>query len=596
MLLALSPIYALGAAYLSLKSAVEGFDRAERSLRSGAGDVEGLLTGAVASAERGAQLTDDPLVKAVAFVTTTGDDLDAAHALAEIAGDATEVGLDVWRSLNDAGHALYREGRIDFDAARSLDADLATYADNIATLQTRVQANGPGDLSFVREAYERASKRLATAGSALDTARSALAMLPKLFAENGERRYLIAFQTPSEARGGGGLPGVFIVLRARDGAFELGEIRANEPLNEALDDKKIDAPRWYERLYGDLTALTDVRQVNLSPSFPATSAVLLDMYRTAYGDRLDGIVAMDPFVLGALTRPLGPLKAPGWNVTIKRSNARRLLLHDIYLRFPQRLEKKQNLYSGRLVDQVWRRISDGDFELATIGAALAESAAGQHLKMFATDDSVQSVLRELGIAGDPRTGEGHVQSFFHNNFAGNKIDYFIEREQEVTIALDESGSAAVGTVVTIRNNAPVNPVSLLNRPVRRRFPVGLARMSNHFLVPPGADVTRTEQGGTRTRYFGGQDSGFPIRWTSSSIQAGDEMTFAIEYTIPDAVIDGRFRFTLWPQVLPFPDRFRIEVTSAGEVRDHTFKDEDDGALVTTGVLKTPKTFELEFEN
>ncbi len=592
-MLALSPIYALGAAYVSLQSAVDGFDRAERSLRSGTGDVETLLTDAIGSAQRGAELMKDPLVTALATVTTTKDDLDAAHALALIAEDATEFGLDVWRLLNEAGPRLYKNGKIDFDVARSLDGDLAGLAGEIATLQDRVAASGPGSLSIVRDAYERAAKRLVTAESALETARRALAMLPKLFAEDGERRYLIAFLSPSEARGGGGLPGVFIVLRARDGAFELGEIRANEPLNEALDDKRISAPKWYEHLYGDLTALEDVRQVNLSPSFPATSSVLLDMYRTAYGKQLDGVVAMDPFVLGNLTKPLGSLEAEGWDVTIKPSNARRLLLHDIYVEFPQELEKEQNIYSGRLVDEVWRRISEGDFELASIAAALAESAAGQHLKVYATDRSVETVLRDLGIAGDPRSAGANVHEFFHNNFAGNKIDYFLHREHDVTISLDESGTAHVTAEVTIRNDAPLTPVNVLNRPVRSHLPVGLARMSNHFLLPRDAEVTRTEQAGSRVRFFGGEDSGYPIRWTSSSVSADSEETFAIEYSIPDAVVDGRFEFTLWPQVLPFPDRFHIELIAPGEVRDHTFQDADDGTFTSTGTLKTPKTFEVE---
>ena len=595
MLIVLAPIYAVGAAYFNLRNAVSAFDRAETALRTGRGDVEGLMDEAVGSAERGAELMSDPLVHALATITTTGNDLDAALRLADVAGDSSSLGLDVYRTLNEIGPRLYSNGRIDFDVVDELDDQLGSYDNEIAALLSRLGAGAPGTSSFVQDAYDRAAKRLSSGRKALDTARAALAVLPRLFGEATERRYLIAFLGPSEARGGGGIPGVFSVLRVRDGAFELTEISANEPLNRRLGNKTIDAPRWFEHLYGDLTALDDVRQVNLSPSFPATSAVLLDMYRVAYGEKLDGVIAMDPIVLGNLTRPLGSLQASGWDVKIGAGNARRLLMRDIYLQFPHRREKAQNVYLGRLVDQAWGRVSKGDFELATMGAALASSAASQHLKMFSTEPVVQSVLRELGMAGDPRRSAPNVQLFFHNNFAGNKIDYFIDRDQNVTITVDEDGTAHVATEVTMTNDAPLEPVNVLNRPLLENLPVGLARMTTHFMLPRGADVTRVEANGNRAVFYKGQDAGFPVRWASKSLPSGVDVTYRIEYRIPNAIVDDTFRFTLWPQALPFPDRFSIELTAAGEIVEHNFGQANGSTLTSTGTLREPRTFEVELE-
>lgn len=593
MLVALAPVYALGAAYFNLKQAVSAFDRAETALRTGRGDVEGLMEEAVGSAERGHELMSDPLVQALAVITTTGNDLDAARRLANVAGDASSLGLDVYRSLNEIGPRLYSNGRIEFDVVDELDDHLTGYDTEIAALLDRLGEGAPGTSSLVQDSYDRATKRLSSGRKAMDTARAALAVLPRLFGKATERRYLIAFLGPSEARGGGGIPGVFSVLRVRDGKFELTEISANEPLNRRLGNKTIDAPEWFEQLYGDLTALNDVRQANLSPSFPATSAVMLDMYRIAYGDELDGVIAMDPVVLGNLTRPLGALKASGWDVKITSGNARRLLMRDIYIEFPHRRERAQNAYLGRLVDQAWGRISNGKFELATMGAALASSAASQHLKVFSTDDVVQSVLRELGMASDPRRAAPNVQLFFHNNFSASKIDYFIDRDQGVNITLDENGTARVVTEVTMTNDVPLEPVNVLNRPGLENLPVGLARMTTHFMLPRGADVTRTETNGARVRFFKGEESVFPVRWTSKSLPSGADVTYRIEYSIPNAIEDDTFKFTLWPQALPFPDRFSIELTVSGEIGEHNFGQANGSTLISTGALREPRTFEVE---
>ena len=596
MLLLLSPFFAAWLAYTALQSAVDAFDEAQGSLVSGRGDVEDLLVGAIEDSEHGHALMGDPLLVGLAAITGTADDLSAARRLAVIAGDATRLALDVWRVLNEIGGRLYADGRISFDAVRELTEEVSGYGEELDALQARLDESERGSLSQVRDAFAKAERKLASAEEGLDTAVRALEVLPGLFAEDTTRRYLVAFQSPSEARGGGGLLGVFGVLTVTDGRMDLDEIHANEELNEALDGREVDAPRWFEALYGGLTALDDIRQANLSPSFPATARVMLEMYRTAYSETLDGVIAMDPIVLGKLTRPLGPLSAPGWNVKIMATNARRLLLRDIYKRFPRSLEKAQSIYLSRLIDAVWRKLTLGDFEVGSMGAALADSAATHHLKVFSTDPIVEEGLRDIRVAGDPTVDEPNVHLFFHNNFTGSKVDHYIERTHDIDIEITEDGTALVDASVEMTNSVPLEPVGVINRPLNKKLPVGLARMTVHFMVPEGAKVTGTEIDGSDVAFFKGTDSGFPVRWSSLSIGSGSSATLSIHYEIPDAVApDGTFRFSLWPQALPFPDHFAVSV-DPGEapVAGHSFEVAEEGDFSSRGALKTVRTFEIRF--
>lgn len=595
LLLLMTPFLAGWLAYSNLQRAVDASDRAEKELGSRRGDVAGLLRGAIADTDHARQLLVDPVLRGLGAVTGTGDDLTAAHNLAGIAGDAIAVGLDVWHDLEELGPQLYPGGRIDFETVADLDQRVSEHAGEIAALQRRLASTDRGSLEVVDAAFERAERQLDSTRSALASALDALGILPELFGRDGKRRYLVTFLTPSEARGGGGLLGVFSVLSANNGRLDLGEIHTNDDINDHLK-KPVRAPRWFADLYGNLTALDDVRQANLSISFPATSRVMLEMYRKVFGEKLDGLIAMDPVALGQLSRALGPLSARGWDVTIKPSNARKLLLHDIYLEFPLSAEGRQNAYLARLVDKVWNKVNGGDFPIGAMGAAFAEAASTQHLKVFMANPQLQSVVRELGIGADPTLEAPNVQAFFHNNFAGNKIDYHIERTQHIDIELSEDGSARVAAEVEMVNDAPAEPATLINRPLNENLPIGLARMTIHFLLPQSARVISAEIDGRRTQFLRGTDSGFPARWSTLNIEAGDETTVRIEYETEFDPMDEHFEFTLWPQALPFPDRYEISVSlpPGSSIDHHNFGKRDNDRLTSTGALKTPRTFTIDF--
>ena len=591
----LVPFAALFLAYMRLQSAVDAFDAARQELVAGGGDVETTLRSAISDATHGRELMDDPLIRGLAVLTGTRDDLAAGARLADIAQGASELALETWLLLDELQPRIYSDGRIDFATLDELTLRLADQRKALDDLREELVAGDRGSLGIVHEAFRRTEERLSFASDVLDTTLDALEVLPAFFARDSVKRYLVAFLSPSEARGGGGLLGVYGVLHVRDGETELGQLYPNELLNDGLEGAEVDAPGWFEDLYGGLTALKDVRQANLSPTFPASARVVLNMHQRVYGTQLDGMIAMDPIVLGKLTRPLGPLSAPNWKVKITASNARRLLLRDIYSRFPRSLERAQNVYLSQLVDEVWRRIRAGNFAIGSMGAALADSAATQHLKMFATDPEVQSAFRTLGVSGDPTTEAPNVQVFVHNNFTGSKIDHYISRLQQVEIELNESGSASVQTEVTLENSVPLEPVGVINRPLDKRYPVGLARMTTHFMLPENAIVTSTAVDG-RSRSFGdGSDSGHPMRWTSVNLSSGETVTLSIAYEIPDAIAGDDFRFTLWPQALPFPDHYAVTITVGDglEVRGGNYEAISNSTMQWEGSLKTPRTFELE---
>lgn len=510
-----------------------------------------------------------PSVALASFLPLVRDDVRALRALTEVAEDAAKAGLSGVVAAEKMGiggagslSALYANGRVQFDAIEQGRVAIDDAAAHLAAAGETLAASPRPRLGQVRNAFFSAGRLVTEAIEQLDDGERILSSVPSLLGGRGTRRYLLAFQTPSEARGGGGLIGVYGVLRAADGKLELESIA---PIRSLVPKVKgsVTAPRWFEDLYRNLDAQAGIREANQSPSFPTVAQVLLRMYEAAEGERLDGMISMDPLVLAELTNATGPIDVKEYDEPLGPDNAATVLLRDIYLDFVKR-EDEQNAFLEDLVDQLYSKLGSGDVDGRALVRALAESIRTQHLKMYARSPVEQQALRELGVAGDPTSYRPNVQMVFHNNFAANKIDWFLERSQDITVAIDSDGSARFVTTVELENTAPPGQRSLLKKSDVNELPSGLNVMSLHFLLPETAKVEDFYLDNTLTSYFEGFEGGiFPVAWKPLQLRVQDSASATVTYTIPDLVDltdeEDTFTMTFLPQALVRPDGFAIEV-------------------------------------
>lgn len=514
----------------------------------------------------------------------------ATHSIREAAGDLAAIA----GSEQSLAGAIYADGRVDFSGTERIGEIVQSLQFDVARMTHEATQLGPASTRVMSKAQNKLMKTLTAGRTSLERAATVLRMVPSLAGGDGERRYFLAFQSPSEARGSGGLIGVYAILAADNGRIELDHIGAVQELN-ALLKRDVSAPDWYEDLYGRLQALEEMRHANLGLHFPTVADVLLQMYEQATGEALDGVMTFDPIVLEQMTRATGPLRGPGWDVKVGPKNARRVLLHDSYLEFGQYRSKAQNRFLTGVIDDLLGRLNGGRVDAVAMARALATSAKWQHLKIYATDPALQAELRSLGISGDPTAAEGHVQAAFHNNFTGSKVDYFLHRELHTNIEIASDGIATVTSRLRLTNEAPTSPSSLLIRPIRRRFSNGHNRMTLSFALPRGARSIRYLKSGSPRTPLRGNENGLPVVWDVVDVPAGEEIDVEVSYQIPDAISEeGTFVFTLWPQALVRPDDFTVTVSSSGGLEDVTPPRQlgSDGSYELSGGLFGPKTIEV----
>lgn len=546
-----------------------------------------------------------PSVGLASVLPFVGDDVRALKALSGVAREAVAAGLDgadAAETMGLAGEgslsALYSRGRVRFDTIEQGLAALGAASQRLQEARAMLDDAPRPSIGQVRSAFFGASRLVDDSLEQIDKARRVMTALPGLLGAEEPRRYFLAFQTPTEARGGGGLVGVYGILEIDDGRLDLVKIAPIRNLVPKLTGT-IEAPDWYEDLYGTLDALGGWREANLTPTFPASSKALLSMYELALGETLDGVIAMDPFVVQDLTRGTGPITAPGLDIEVGPENAAEVLLHDIYIEFAHR-EDEQNVYLRDLVDALWQRLGKGDVDGEQLAKGLAHAIHTQHLKMYSTDPIGQQALGDAGLSGDPRHFGPNIQMVFHNNFAANKVDYFLRRTQDITMVIDEEGNADVITTVQLRNNAPRGELGVLKKSDLNELPAGLNRMGLFYLMPEGAEVKDFFTGAVSNTYIDGIEAGvYPVAWKVLDIQVQQQAQNAVSYRVPGLVEfvedEGRLKFTLLPHVLVTPDEvsFRVVAPDGYRIgRDEPGARYSDEPFTFEGELKAPKTFEL----
>ena len=109
--------------------------------------------------------------------------------------------------------------------------------------------------------------------------------------------------------------------------------------------------------------------------------------------------------------------------------------------------------------------------MRTLGPTVEEG----HLVAYSSDEAVQQLFTRIGVDGALPTVRGDFLSVVTNNFAGNKIDLFLEREIDYRARFDpETGAVEATVTVTMRNNAPASglPGYIISNNIDRVSPTG----------------------------------------------------------------------------------------------------------------------------
>src|SRR5205085_2704111 len=138
----------------------------------------------------------------------------------------------------------------------------------------------------------------------------------------------------SEARGSGGVIGNYGEIVADHGKLSLPRFGRIDDLKFAgvpPAQRKLDAPEDYLSRYGRFAANAAWQNTNMTPDFPAAARAMASLYPQSSGERVDGVLSVDPIGLAALLQVIGPVTVPDWPTPITADTAAKTLLYDVYI-------------------------------------------------------------------------------------------------------------------------------------------------------------------------------------------------------------------------------------------------------------------------
>lgn len=311
----------------------------------------------------------------------------------------------------------------------------------------------------------------------IERGQALLSALPPFLGEGGSRSYFLGIQTPAELRGTGGLLGYYAVLTAEDGRLTLGD----SDVYEALDDLEDAAPSTgrigalsgdladgvpvsdeYAARYGHTAAPAFFSNINVDPDLPTTAAIMLDLYERRTGDRLDGVILVDPVGLELI------LGATGDGIPVPDGLPADVDLPDVLpadgfaefasigvydqLGSGRSAERKQVL--RELSDTAFAQVFDGAWDGVAVSRAVGDAAESRHLQVFSAIEDEQAAFDRVGITGTFRAPDGaDLLSVTANNAVGGKQDVHLGHRVVAAIELDDPRRDDEGAVTVARRTA-----------------------------------------------------------------------------------------------------------------------------------------------
>jgi hypothetical protein len=479
----------LAAAALDAWLVHRALDRATDAART---TRELLRTGDVAPAlEAGERATD--AIDAAARRTTrwhwraaerlpllgaTTQTVRATTGVGEAASDVVTAAISATDGLlDDTGRStLLTDGRLDLALLQALvwrmdDLPLAPLEDARRQLAATAAAGWtPSAVTQARaDAIRHADRLLDAAARGQDALDVAAAML----GTDGPRRYLIAVQNPAELRGTGGLIGFLAVLDVTDGRPSLAEpdgvdtssrvdgtvLLTTGRFTRGVDGGTsggVDAPAGFVARYGSVGGPFFLPSTNVDPDLPTVAPLILGQYELASGERLDGMIAIDPVGLQVIQEALGPLDVPdevaGFSEElpdpIPPERLAEILLVDSYEALGGGSGERRR-YQAELAEAALAGLVDGDWDLLGLAHAAGVAVTSRHLQVMSTHPEEQEALEHLGAAGQLRVAApgDDLLAVTAVNVAGNKADAHVAHRLRHDIELRRPELA--GAVPTI---------------------------------------------------------------------------------------------------------------------------------------------------
>lgn len=537
-------VVAIVGAVLGAAAAKADLQEGNRSARAGIdlladGDLDGAGAAFASAASAFGRAEGDlskPWVQLGRAVPVVAQHRNAAYTLSKAAADASES-LSAALVAMDVDSLRMVDGRVDVASIEQFAVPMNELTSALAGLDAAVhRADDRWLVARLRRELHDLSDEVGAQRLRGEDALRNLAVAPAMLGADESRVYFVAFTTPSEARGLGGFMGNWAEITVTGGRVTMTDFGRTVELNRGgRSAKQLTGPDGYLERYGRFllsggkgeVAKSEVwSDLTVSPHFPSVAQAIAELYPQSGGEELDGVVALDVYVVARLLEITGPIRVEGVDVELSAANVADFLLRDQYLLGDN--EGRIDLLAEvakRTVEQLLTSTLPAPRELTDLLGPMVEQG---RLDAWAVRVDEQAMFDRLGMSGAlPDLEGGDGLGFTVNNVGNNKIDAYLDATVGYAVDTDPAtGEVSSTLTLEFTNAAPRSglPDSVIGN--TRGLPAGTNFMYlSIFTTLPFVDA---ELDGKPVGFANSTEEGFVVSSTYLQIDASSTSTLVVE--------------------------------------------------------------------
>ena len=492
--------------------------------------------------------TSSPVWTMASFIPVYGGDINAARTMVDALSDVSSGALvPMADNLAQATPGkLFQDGTINVSALQAVADSLSDSSKAFKSANEKIQGIGDTHIAQVTELVDKAKDGFATLNGAVDAAEKVAPVLPQMLGANGQtRNYLLYAMNNVEIRACGGFGGSQGLISVTDGQMSIGEFVPRIGLSEDEAVESVDEED--EALFGNHSNLYNSGNT-YSPDWPRNSQRVAALWKSQYGQDVDGVVGIDPVFLQYLLGLVGNVSLPDGTV-VDGTNAAKVLMHDVYWNYP--VEESDGIFASvasAAFDKILGGI--GDVDVTKLVGAFERGAEEGRLIAWMRNDDEQNAIKETGIDAslpDPDDPSADpVAGVYFNNLSFSKLDWYLNADTQIGQGVKNGdGTCSYRITVTLTNIMTQEEAGKLPDYVAASAP-GAARDDERLNVsvfaPTGGNISDLTVEGTQFGLGAATWHGIPFYSGTVDLHAGETTT--ITYTLTTSAEAGDKPLTL----------------------------------------------------
>lgn len=492
--------------------------------------------------------TSSPLWTAASFIPVYGSDINAARTMIDALSDVSSNALvPMADNLSQATPGkLFQDGTINVSALQAVADSLSSSSKVFKSANEKIQGIGDTHIAQVTELVDKAKDGFATLNGAVDAAEKVAPVLPQMLGANGQtRNYLVYAMNNVEIRACGGFGGSQGLISVTDGQMSIGEFVPRIGLSEDEAVESVDEED--EALFGNHSNLYNSGNT-YSPDWPRNSQRVAALWKSQYGQDVDGVVGIDPVFLQYLLGLVGNVSLPDGTV-VDGTNAAKVLMHDVYWNYP--VEESDGIFASvasAAFDKILGGI--GDVDVTKLVSAVERGAEEGRLIAWMKNDDEQNAIKEMNIDAslpDPDDpSEDPVAGVYFNNLSFSKLDWYLNADTQIGQGIKNGdGTCSYRITVTLTNIMTQEEAGKLPDYVAASAPDAARddeRLNVSLFAPTGGNITDLTVEGTQFGLGAATWHGIPFYSGTVDLHAGETTT--ITYTLTTSAEAGDKPLTL----------------------------------------------------